>query len=140
MVATFRNIANPNDMQVAVQEMLYDAPLAAFTSVSIDNVAGVTWSPAQMLAGMMFRSGAAGVSDTTPSAAALIAAMGTPPDDTSRLIVIRNANTGTLTLTAGASVTITGTATIATVTTAIYVLRKTGATTVSLTRLMAANY
>jgi hypothetical protein len=27
MVAVFRNISNPHDMQVAVQEMLYDAPL-----------------------------------------------------------------------------------------------------------------
>jgi hypothetical protein len=140
MVATFRNVSNAHDMQAAVQEMLYDAPLAAFTSVDIDNVAGVTLTAAQMLSGMIFRSGAAAVSDTTPTAAALIAAMGTPPNGTSRLIVIRNANSDTLTLLAGTTVTITGTATIATLTTAIYILRKTSSTAVTLTRLMAAAY
>ncbi len=140
MVAVFRRVANPHDMQAAVQELLYDGPLASFTSSDINNAAGVTWTTQQVLDGMIFRSGATAVSDTTPTAAALIAAMGNPPDNMSRLVIIRNANTGTLTLTAGASVTITGTATIATVTTAIYILRKTSATTVSLTRLMAATY
>ena len=45
-----------------------------------------------------------------------------------------------LTLAAGANFTIVGTATIATVTTAIYMVRKSSATACTITRLIAAAY
>lgn len=138
MVSAVRRVSNPVDAANLMGRVLQDAALSSFTAADVSG-GNATLTSAQLLGGAIFRTGTA-PTDTTDTAANLIAAMGNPPDGTCRLIVIRNACTGTLTLSAGTGVTITGTATVATVTTALYMLRKTGATTVSLTRLIAAAY
>lgn len=140
MVSAIRQVSNPVDAAALMGDVLKDAALSSFTAATINNAAGQNLTTAQVLGGMILRSGAVAVTDTLPTAAELIAAMGTPPDNTSRLLVIRNANTGTLTLGTAAGTTITGTATIATVTTAVYVVQKTSSTTVVLTRLLAVAY
>jgi len=139
MVAAVRKLQNPVDALGAVQELLLDTGLGV-DNAAVNNAAGVTYTPAQMLGGLIQRSGAVTVSDTTPTAALLIAAMGNPPDGASKLLTIRNANTGALTLIAGSGVTLVGTTTIPTVNTRIYVLTKTGAAAVSLTGVMVAPF
>lgn len=94
---------------------------------AIANAAGVTWTAQQVLASLMFRSGAAGVSDTTPTATDWINALlqgsyvgggsltpvGVNPGSTYRLRVL-NSNSGTLTIVAGTGVTLAGTTTVLT--------------------------
>lgn len=74
---------------------------------------GRTLSTAQMLGGFLLRSGAAAVSDTTPTAAALVAAVPNVQIGDVFELKIRNKNTGTLTLVAGSGVTLEGTTTVA---------------------------
>jgi hypothetical protein len=95
---------------------------------TLANAAGQTLTVAQMLQGNLDRSGAAGVSDTTPTAAQLVAGKkGVTAGDVVNLS-IRNRNTGTLTLVAGAGVTLEGTTTILTVNTRQYKIRFTNVT------------
>jgi|SRR5215472_17793772 len=90
---------------------------------TLANAAGQTLTVQQMLQGNLDRSGAAAVSDTTPSAAQLVAGKkGVAVGDVIPLS-IRNRNTGLLTLVAGSGVTLDGTTTIATVNTRQYKIR-----------------
>lgn len=95
---------------------------------AIANAAGVTWTSGQAISAILFRSGAAGVSDTTPDANTWLTGMlqqgfiaagaTTPlgvPVGTSYRMRLMNSNSGTLTIAAGTNVTLAGTTTIATV-------------------------
>lgn len=95
---------------------------------ALANAAGQTLTAAQMLGTFLDRSGAAGVSDTTPTAALLVAAMKGVSVGDAKPLRIRNRNTGTLTIVAGAGVTLEGTTTIPTVNTREYAIRVTNAT------------
>lgn len=140
MVAPVRKVNDGSDIFGVVDALTRDMNLAAFERVNISNAAGQNITAAQILAGYIERDGAAGVSDVLPTAAAFLALVPGMEVNDCRLLIIRNANTDTLTLTAGTNFTIVGTATIATVTTAIYMLRKTSSTAVTITRLIAATY
>jgi hypothetical protein len=88
---------------------------------TLANAAGQTLTVAQSVNAILLRSGAAAVTDTTPTAAAIVAALANPGNnDTFRLTII-NTNTGTLTIGAGTGVTLAGTTTIPTVNTREYV-------------------
>lgn len=140
MVAPVRKTNDAQDLFSVVDALTRDMNLAAFERSNISNAAGQNITAAQILGGYIERDGAAGVSDALPTAAAVLALLPGMEVNDCRLLIIRNANTGTLTLTAGASFTIVGTATIATVTTAVYIMRKTSATALTITRLIAAAY
>lgn len=104
-----RSYLDPSDIPGAIAAM---QATPKFNTLS--NASGQTLTAAQMLQGILARSGAAGVSDTTPTAAALVAAVpGVSVGDVVTLL-IRNANSGTLTILAGNGVTLEGTTTIAT--------------------------
>lgn len=100
----------------------------------INNAAGVTWSTANILARLLTRAGAAAVSDTTPTAAAIVAAAGVR-QGAGEFFVIRNFNSGTLTILGGTGVTVTGAGTIAAGVAKLYLLRfdNTGAGTEAIT-------
>lgn len=90
---------------------------------TLSNASGQTLTAAQLLGGILDRAGAAGVSDTTPTAAALVAAFPGVAVGDVKEFSIRNRNTGTLTIVAGSGVTLEGTTTIATVYTRRYAIR-----------------
>lgn len=90
---------------------------------AVNNAAGQTLTAAQVLGGIIDRSGATAVSDTFPTAALLVAAFPGVSVGETRILRIRNRNTGTLTLVAGAGNTLEGTTTIATVSTREYAVR-----------------
>jgi hypothetical protein len=108
--------------------MQRDTVNGAELPVAIANAAGVTWTGPQAAASVMLRSGAAGVSDTTPDSATWINALlaqsyvgsgsntpaGVQAGSSYRLRVV-STNTGTLTIVAGTGVTLAGTTTIVTV-------------------------
>lgn len=89
---------------------------------AISNAAGVTYSVAQFLGGYIKRSGAIAVSDTTPTAAQIVAGFPYCEDGkTSADLWIRNSDTGLLTIVAGdASVTLDGTTTAALTSSRLY--------------------
>lgn len=70
------------------------------------SAAGATLTVANMLTYVLLRSGAAGVTDTTPTAAAIVAGIPGATVGMGWRWTIRNANTGTLTLAAGSGVTL----------------------------------
>jgi hypothetical protein len=95
---------------------------------TLANAAGQTLTVAQAVNAILLRSGAAAVTDTTPTAAAIVASLANPGNnDTFRLTIV-NTNTGTLTIGAGTGVTLAGTTTIPTVNTREYVGIVTNAT------------
>lgn len=140
MVAPVRKTNDAMDLFGVVDALTRDMNLAAFERSNISNAAGQNITAAQILGGYIERDGATTVSDALPTAAAVLALLPGMEVHDCRLLIIRNANTGTLTLTAGTNFTIVGTATIATVTTAVYMMRKTSATALTITRLIAAAY
>jgi hypothetical protein len=88
---------------------------------TLNNAAGQTLTVAQTVNVILLRSGAAAVTDTTPTAAAIVASMpNVGANDVFHLSII-NTNTGTLTIGAGAGVTLAGTTTIPTVNTRRYI-------------------
>lgn len=87
--------------------------LANDVVTAVANAAGVTLTVAGLTSSIILRSGAAGVSDLTPTAAALVAAVPNVAVGDCFDLVIRNTNTGTLTLVAGTGVTLEGTTTVA---------------------------
>lgn len=111
------------------------------TMVTVNSAAtSVTLTAAQVLAGLIFRTGAPGgaVADTTPSAADIIASfLGTIPTDGTfqKRIRIVNSTGQTITLTAGSGVTVTGTATVADGVWREYVLNVTSGSAVSFTNI-----
>lgn len=96
--------------------------------VGITAAGAATYSAEQFLNDAIFRSGGGVVSDTTPTAAQIIAAMGAPPVGVGKRITINNQNSGTLTLLAGAGVTLVSTTTVATNQCRDYLLRVTSVT------------
>jgi len=96
---------------------------SAVSRATLANAAGQTWTTAQIAPGVLTRSGAAGVSDTTPTAAQIVAAIpGCEVGSGYEFSVINN-NSGTLTIVAGAGVTLAGTTTIATLQMRRYLVR-----------------
>lgn len=81
---------------------------------NINNAGGVILTAAFVVDGHIWRQGAAGVSDTLPSAAAILGNMDRPSIGDTFEFLIRNNNTGTLTLVAGTGITLEGTTSIAT--------------------------
>lgn len=97
------------------------------TPATISNASGVTWTAAQMRGRQLTRSGAVVASDTTDTAANIVAAIpGCEAGSTIEFDLINN-DTGLLTLLAGSGVTLTGTTTVATLFTRRYRARVTNA-------------
>ena len=123
-------------------------PPVGFTVPLEENTAGnVTYSMAQFLGGLITRSlSAADRSDTTPTAVAIIAALGGPSPDKIRVgnsfeVVIRNdAPANTLTILGGTGVTIDGTATIPADTAKRFRVVVTSLTTVKMYSLGASTF
>lgn len=98
----------------SADQLLRSAPGFAGGVATDANGAGHTLTVASLLAGVLLRSGPAGAfSDTTPTAADIVASIPKAIINTSRLIFIANAGGGLMTLLAGAGVTLQGTTTIA---------------------------
>lgn len=124
-------------MDNGAQRPLFQGDLAATgesTANAIANAAGVTWTGAQASQRLLLRSGAAGVSDTTPDSNTWLAALingylgsgplsplGVQMGAAYRFCIV-NTNTGTLTIVAGTGVTLAGSTTIATVNTREYLV------------------
>lgn len=90
---------------------------------------GITYTAAEFLNDAIFRSGASGaVSDTTPTAAQIIAAMGAPPVGVGKRITINNQSLGTLTLVAGTGVSLVSTTTVGAGQSRDYLIRVTSVT------------
>lgn len=96
--------------------------------IGIVDAGAVTYTAAQFLNDAIFRSGGGAISDTTPTAAQLIAAMGAPPVGVGKRITINNQRTGTLTLLAGTGVTLVSTTTVGSNQCRDYLLRVTSVT------------
>lgn len=92
------------------------------------NAAGVTYTAAEILSDAIFRSGAATVSDTTPTAAQIVAAIPGAVVGTGKRITINNQNSGVLTLVAGTGVTLVSTTSVTNATARNYLIRITNAT------------
>ena len=81
---------------------------AGFVASVINNAAGVTISGAQLVGGVIVRTGAVAVSDTTPSAAQIVAAIPNCVTGSAVFLDLVSANTGILTILAGSGVTLLG--------------------------------
>lgn len=128
---TTKTFIDPSDIPGAIISLQKTADRnAAIAAVwnALNNAAGQTLTTAQLLGRYLDRSGAAGVSDTTPTAAQLVAAIPNVAVGDVYELVVRNRNTGTLTLVAGTGVTLEGTTTIPTVNTRRYAIRFTNVT------------
>jgi hypothetical protein len=99
------------DLQMAVNT---DEALTEDAVTMLANAAGQTLTAASLLGGYIMRSGAAAVSDTTPTAALIVAAIPHAIVGTAFDFTIRNKNSDTLTILAGNGVTLEGVTTIAT--------------------------
>jgi hypothetical protein len=126
------------DLPAKVADLQAAAILNTTNVATIANASGQTLTAAQVAGGIILRSGAAAVTDTTPTAAAIIAAFPGAVTGDVMTLVIRNNNTGTLTIGAGTGVTLEGTTTIPTVNTRMYAVRITSATTVTISGLFVA--
>lgn len=83
------------------------APIIQAAVQTVNNAAGVTLTSQNILNQLLIRTGAAGVSDTFPTAALLVAAIGPAARvNYGFYLNIRNGNSGTLTLVAGAGGTL----------------------------------
>jgi hypothetical protein len=92
-------------------------PAINFTPQTVNNAAGVTLTAANVTNQVLVRSGAAGVTDTFPSALAIIGAMAGAQVGSYRDLLVINTNSGSLVFSAGSGVTFTGnTASIPTLT------------------------
>ena len=89
---------------------------------ALANAAGQTLTVAQVLGGLLVRSGAAGISDTMPTAALLFASWpGAQIGSTAPLLYV-NLNSGTMTLVTAAGITLAGTTTVVTTGARVYQL------------------
>lgn len=94
--------------------------------------AGVTYSVAQFCGGVINRSGPAGIfSDTTPTAAEIVAAIPGCEVGSGFDVYIRNTTANVLTMLAGSGITLAGTTTVAATQTRLYKVRVTNATSSS---------
>ena len=74
----------------------------------VANAAGVTLTAANIVNLVLVRSGAAGVTDTLPSAASIIAGIAGAQVGSACSLLVVNTNSGTLLLSAGSGVTLSG--------------------------------
>lgn len=107
--------------------------LNTFVNSAVNNAAGQTYTPAQFDGGLIVRSGAAAVTDTTPTAAQIVGAIRNCAIGDTFLLLIQNNNSGTLTIGAGTNVTLVGTTTIATALTRLYAVTVTAVATPAVT-------
>jgi hypothetical protein len=142
---TTRTYIDPSDVAGVIRAntaILDKAALAKNVFNTLVNAAGQTLTAAQLLGGILARSGAVTVSDTTPTAAQLVAAyVGCAVGDVV-LFRLRNGNTGVLTFVAGTGVTLEGTTTVTNALCREYAVRFTnvtpGAEAVTLSGLQVA--
>lgn len=93
---------------IALSSRIYQcAPESA-----VNSAVGQTYTASQMLGAVLARSGAAAVTDTTASAANIVAAIPGCSVNTTYLLIILNLNSGLLTLSPGAGVTLSGVTTV----------------------------
>ncbi len=128
------------DFEKYIKQLSVNNKLTALAKSAIVNAAGVTLTTAQVLGGLIYRSGAVAVSDTFPTAALILAAVPGWETGDVRILTIRNANTGTLTLVTAAGITLTGTMTIPTINVGTFAIEKTAATTITITALGVQAY
>jgi hypothetical protein len=97
-----------------LDQIVSAAPTFPGPEVTLNNAAGQTLTAAQFLAGLLLRTGPAGAfSDTTPTAAQIVALIQKADINSNRMVLIRNGGGGVMTLLAGSGVTLQGTTTIA---------------------------
>lgn len=120
MAATVYDSLNPSDMPGVIKDLAEAVNAAAGAYTAVANAAGQTLTAAAVVNGVILRSGAAAVSDTTPTAALILAAMKNPAVGDTFECTIVNTNSGTLTIVAGSGITLAGTTTIATTKTRRY--------------------
>ena len=107
------------------------------TPQAVANASGQTLTAANITNLVLVRSGAAGVTDTFPSATTIIAAIAGAQVGVARTLLIVNQNSGTLVLAPGSGVTLTGNLTasnfnISTVTQKSFIIYISSATTVTI--------
>jgi len=95
---------------------------------TIRGPAGLAWTAAQLTGHLIFRSGAAAVSDTTPTSVAIVAAIPGCEVGSTIWFEVVNENTGTLTIVAGRGVSLSGKTTVAAGYTRRYAIRVTSMT------------
>ena len=93
---------------------------------SVASASAATLAAANLLGGILVRSGGAALTDTTDTAANIIAALPNARVGQTFLLIVANLNSGTLTLAGGTGVTLSGTTTVATVAMRVYVGAITG--------------
>jgi len=109
----------------------------AYTPQTVTNAGGVVLTAANVTNQVLVRAGAAGVTDTFPSAAAIIGAMSGMQVGSYRDLLVINTNSGTLALVGGTGVTFTGnTASLPTLTQRLFkiYIASASAVTISLRR------
>ena len=91
--------------------------LSAFNPQTVTNSAAVTWTVANMTNGILIRAGSTGsaVSDVTPTAAALVAAMPGVKVNQAFKLLFKNTTGFNVSVTGGTGVTVSGTAAVASV-------------------------
>lgn len=126
----------------SVIKKIQGSPANAQAVTAVANAAGQTWTAAAMLGGTILRSGATTVSDTTATAAALVAAFPGVAVGSVCFLSVRNGNSGVLTILAGNNVTLEGTTTVTNALCREYAIRFTnvtaGSEAVTLSGLMTA--
>lgn len=95
---------------------------------AVTGATGQTFTASAMMGGIVTRSGGVVLSDTTATAAAIVASIPGCEVGSSYEFSILNGNTGTLTLTAATGITLGGTTSIAAGNTRVYVVLVTNAT------------
>ena len=109
-----------------------------FNLVTEATAANVTYTAAQFLGGLIQRDPAGGArTDVTPTATAILNAIGSTQIGSGFLLVIKNTADAaeTITMSGGTGVTIVGTATIAQNNTKLFLIHKTGLATVKMESL-----
>ena len=83
--------------------------LFGFNPQTITTTLTQTWTVAQMASGMIIRAGAGAIADTTPTAAALVAAFPGVKPNSAFKYWLKNTGSGSVSTSAGAGVTVSGT-------------------------------
>jgi hypothetical protein len=98
----------------SLDQAVQSAPTFPTPEITLNAATGQTLTADQLLAGILLRTGPAGAfSDTTPTAAQILAAIPKGDINSNRMVLIRNGGGGLMTLLAGTGVTLRGTTTIA---------------------------
>ena len=111
----------------SLDQAVQSAPSFPAPEVSLNAATGQTLTADQLLAGVFLRTGPAGAfSDTTPTAAQILAAIPKGGINSNRMVLVRNGGGGLMTLLAGSGVTLHGTTTIAAGNARFYLVTVTG--------------